>query len=123
MGRAITGVQVAEAQQRRHTLNRALTEFFDQYDLLLTPTCATLPFPKAGPSPTHIAGKEVGPGGVVPFTSLFNTTGHPAASLPAGFSREGMPVGLQVVAPRHLDPLLLSVSAAYEQARPWPFPG
>ena len=46
-----------------------------------------------------------------------------AASLPAGMSREGLPVGLQVVAPRHMDALLLSVSAAYEQARPWPLLG
>ncbi len=119
--RAITGVQIAEAQQARHTMNRALTAFFDQYDLLCTPTCAALPFPKAGPSPSLIGGKQVGPGGVVPFTAPFNTTGHPAASLPAGLSREGLPVGLQVVAPRHMDTLLLSVSAAYEQARPWPF--
>lgn len=121
--RAITGVQIAEAQQARHTMNRALTAFFDRFDLLLTPTCAALPFPKAGPSPAVIGGKQVGPGGVVPFTSPFNTTGHPAASIPAGMSREGLPVGLQIVAPRHQDALLLSVSAAYERARPWPFVG
>ena len=48
-GRRISGVQVAEAQQARHTLNRAMTEFFDQYDLLLTPTAAGLPFAKEGP--------------------------------------------------------------------------
>ncbi len=121
--RAITGVQIASAQQDRHTLNRTMTEFFNEYDLLCTPTCAALPFPKAGPPPSVIGGKQTPPGGVVPFTAPFNTTGHPAASLPAGMSREGLPVGLQVIAPRHLDTLLLSVSALYEQARPWPFPG
>ena len=121
--RAITGVQIAAAQQARHTLNRAMTAFFEQYDLLLTPTCAVLPFAKAGPPPSVVGGKQVTPGGVVPFTAPFNTTGHPAASLPAGMSREGLPVGLQVVAPRHQDTLLLSVSAAYEEARPWPFTG
>lgn len=120
-GRAISGVQVAEAQQARHTLNRGMTEFFNQYDLLLTPTAAGLPFAKEGPPPSVIGGKQVPPGGIVPFTAPFNTTGHPAASLPAGMSREGLPVGLQVVAPRHLDTLLLSVSGVYEQARPWPF--
>ena len=48
---------------------------------------------------------------------------HPAASVPAGISASGLPIGLQIVAPRHLDTLLLSVSAAYEQARPWGFVG
>ena len=121
--RAITGVRIAAAQQDRHTLNRKMTEYLTQYDLLLTPTCAVLPFAKAGPVPATVDGKPVPPGGVVLFTAPFNATGHPAASLPAGMSREGLPVGLQVIAPRHQDTLLLSVSAAYETARPWPFAG
>lgn len=120
--RSITGVQIAAALQERHTLNRTMTAFFETYDLLLTPTTAALPFEKQGPPPAVIGGKQVGPSGFVPFTAPFNTTGHPAASIPAGMSASGLPVGLQIVAPRHADALLLSVSAAYEQVRPWPFP-
>ncbi|MBA4179886.1 MAG: amidase [Anaerolinea sp.] len=121
--RTISGVEIAKAQQERHTLNRTMTAFFGDYDLLLTPTTAALPFAKEGPPPDTIAGKPVTPAGFVPFTSPFNTTGHPAASVPAGMSASGLPIGLQIVAPRHQDTLLLSVSAAYEQARPWGFPG
>ena len=117
--RGISGVQIAKAQQERHTLNRAMTALFETYDLLLTPTTAALPFAKEGPPPSTIAGKPVSPAGFVPFTSPFNTTGHPAASIPAGMSASGLPIGLQIVAPRHMDTLLLGVSAAYEQARPW----
>ncbi len=53
------------------------------------------------------------------FTSPINMTGQPAASVPAGFTRQGLPVGLQIVG-RHLaDASVLRASAAYEQAAPW----
>ncbi|MBE7520409.1 MAG: hypothetical protein HS107_14315 [Thermoflexaceae bacterium] len=60
--------------------------------------------------------------GYLPFTPPFNVTGHPAASLPAGLAADGLPVGLQVVAPRHADALLLAVSAAYERRTRGPGP-
>ncbi len=49
-----------------------------------------------------------------------NVTGHPAISLPAGRSANGVPFGLQVTAPRHADDLLLSIAEAWEAACPWP---
>lgn len=119
--RAVMGTQVAEALQTRHALNRTMTAFLDQYTLLLTPTCAALPFAAEGPPSRIIGGREAGPAGFIPFTYPFNLTGHPAASLPAGLV-EGLPVGLQVVGPRHGDALVLAVSAAYEAVRPWTFP-
>ena len=99
-----------------------MTGFFSEYDLLLTPTVACTAFPKEGPPPREIDGRSVTPAGYLPFTPAFNVTGHPAASLPAGLASNGLPVGLQVVAPRHHDQLLLSVSAAFEAACPWQFP-
>ena len=89
--------------------------------MLLTPACAALPFAAEGPPSRIIGGREAGPAGFIPFTYPFNLTGHPAASLPAGLV-EGLPVGLQVVGPRHGDALVLAVSAAYEAVRPWTFP-
>lgn len=121
--RGITGVQVAEALEQRHQLNRTMTTFFETYDLLLTPTVACTAFPKAGPPPREIDGQEVTAAGYLPFTPPFNVTGHPAASLPAGLASNGLPVGLQVVGPRHADALVLAVSAALEKARPWSWPG
>jgi aspartyl-tRNA(Asn)/glutamyl-tRNA(Gln) amidotransferase subunit A len=113
---------VAEALEQRHQVNRTMTAFFGQYDLLLTPTTATTAFVAEGPPPSSIAGRSVGPAGFIPFTYPFNFTGHPAASLPAGLSANGLPIGLQAVAPRYADGLLLQVSAAFEAARPWRYP-
>jgi aspartyl-tRNA(Asn)/glutamyl-tRNA(Gln) amidotransferase subunit A len=120
--RSLTAAQMCTALEARHQLNRTMTQFFETYDLLLTPTVAVTAFPKAGPPPTEIEGKQVSPAAYLPFTPPFNVTGHPAASLPAGLANDGLPVGLQVVAPRYADQLVLSVSAAFEAAQPWSFP-
>ncbi len=122
LGRNVTAVDVARAQDMRHKINRKMTAFFEEFDLLLTPTTAATAFSIESGPPTSIGGREVGPAGFLPFTYPFNLTGHPAASLPAGFAPDSMPVGLQVVAPRFAEKLLLSVSAAYETARPFRFP-
>lgn len=54
-----------------------------------------------------------------PFTAPFNVSGHPAISLPLGESREGLPIGVQLVAPLGREDLLIRVSAQLEQAMPW----
>jgi len=92
---------------------------FAKYDLLLTPTVARPPFPVGLDNPTEIAGKPVRPYAWVPFTFPFNMTGQPAASVPAGFSRDGLPIGLQIVGRRFDDVGVLSAAAAFERARPW----
>jgi aspartyl-tRNA(Asn)/glutamyl-tRNA(Gln) amidotransferase subunit A len=122
LGHDISGVQMAAAAQARHHLNMRINAYLDDYSLLLTPTCADVPFIAEGPPPNSIGGRSVGPAGFIPFTYPFNLTGHPAASLPAGLAR-GLPVGLQVVGPRYGDALVLAVSAAFEAARPWAWPG
>jgi aspartyl-tRNA(Asn)/glutamyl-tRNA(Gln) amidotransferase subunit A len=53
------------------------------------------------------------------FTIPFNLSWHPAATVRAGFSRAGLPAGLQIVGPRHRDDLVLQAAWTYEQARPW----
>lgn len=53
-------------------------------------------------------------------TGEFNMSGHPALSVPAGLSANGIPFGLQIVGPRYRDDLVLELGAAWEQARPWP---
>ncbi len=52
-------------------------------------------------------------------TYVFNLTGHPAISVPCGFTEDGLPVGLQTVAARHQDAALLRAAAAFEVAAPW----
>ncbi len=110
------------ASQRRRTLYLAVERFFEDYDLLLTPTMALPPFehPRSMSEYPHtVNGREVGSTGWHPFTPAFNLTHHPAASLPCGFTPEGLPVGLQIVAPRYADLRVLQLAAALESEEPW----
>jgi Asp-tRNA(Asn)/Glu-tRNA(Gln) amidotransferase A subunit family amidase len=110
----------ARAQRKRAILHERLTAIFARYALLLTPTLPTEAFPAAGPFPTTINGAPItSPLGAVAFTYPFNFSGHPAASVRAGFTDAGLPAGLQIVGPRHRDDLVLQAAYAYEQARPW----
>jgi len=93
--------------------------FFETYDLLLTPTVACPPLPIGVDTISEIAGRPVSFYGWIPFTYPFNLTGQPAASVPAGFTRRGLPVGLQIVGRRFDDATVLRACAAFERARPW----
>ena len=92
---------------------------FEKYDLLLTPTIACPPFPVGLDNPTEIAGKPVAAYAWIPFTYPFNMTGQPAASVPCGFTKDRLPIGLQIVGRRFDDALVLRASAAFERIRPW----
>jgi aspartyl-tRNA(Asn)/glutamyl-tRNA(Gln) amidotransferase subunit A len=93
--------------------------FFEKYDLLLTPTIACPPFKVGLDNPTEIAGKPVRDYAWIPFTYPFNMTGQPASSVPCGFTRDGLPIGLQIVGRRLDDATVLRASAAFEAAHPW----
>src|SRR2546427_12531654 len=87
--------------------------------LNLPPPLATPPFALHIQGPEKIDGRIVAPFQWLAFTFPINMTGQPAASIPAGFTRDGLPVGLQIIG-RHLDdPTVLRASAAFEAARPW----
>jgi len=92
---------------------------FERYDLLLTPTTACPAFDAQGEGPGAIAGTPVDRYGWIPFTYPFNVTGQPAASVPCGFTRSGLPIGLQIVGRRFDDATVLRAAAAFERARPW----
>lgn len=96
--------------------------FFEKYslDLLLTPTVAVPPFELAKSEVTEIAGVEVSSQiGWTPFTSIFNKTGQPAASIPCGWTDDGLPIGLQIIGRRFDDLTVLKAAFAFEQASPW----
>ena len=76
--------------------------FMANYDLLLTPTLAVPPFPVHMQGPEIIEGRMVRSADWLCFTFPANLTGQPAASVPAGFTTDGLPVGLQIIG-RHLD--------------------
>ncbi len=119
-GKGITPDFIGRAQRKRAELHACLTRIFSRYALLLTPTLPTEAFGAAGPFPDAIDGEPITSAlGAVAFTYPFNFSGHPAATVRAGFTDAGLPAGLQIVGPRFRDELVLQASYAYEQARPW----
>jgi aspartyl-tRNA(Asn)/glutamyl-tRNA(Gln) amidotransferase subunit A len=119
VGARVTPAFFAAVRERREVLNRWCAALFDEYDLLVTPTVPYDPPPAKGPFPETLQGKKLALASVASFTIPFNLSWHPAATVRAGFSNAKLPVGLQIVAPRHRDDLVLQASYAYEQARPW----
>ncbi len=119
-GKEIGPEFIARAQRKRAALHAVLARIFAEYALLLTPTLPTEAFRAAGPFPDAIDGVPITSAlGAVAFTYPFNFSGHPAASVRAGFTDAGLPAGLQIVGPRFRDDLVLQASYAYEQVRPW----
>ena len=106
-------------QEIRTELNRVLWEYFERFDLLLTPTMPTEAFAAKGPPPAEIDGHPIPLLGAVAFTYPFNLSGHPAATVRAGVTESGLPAGLQLIGPRHRDDLVLQAAYAYEQSCPW----
>ena len=106
-------------QKIRTGLNKVLWKFFNDFDLLLTPTMPTEAFAAKGPPPKEIDGEEIPLLGAVAFTYPFNLSGHPAATVRAGLTESGLPAGLQIIGPRHHDARVLQAAYQYEQASPW----
>ncbi len=114
-----TAEDLTNANMVRKGVVRRMAQFMSSYELLLTPTLAVPPFPIHMQGPEKIDGRYVRTAEFLAFTFPINLTGQPAATVPAGWTAEGLPVGLQIVG-RHLDdPAVLAASAAYEAAAPW----
>jgi aspartyl-tRNA(Asn)/glutamyl-tRNA(Gln) amidotransferase subunit A len=112
----------AEALALRSVLWDRTGKFFDRFDVLITPTAPVPAFEAGRPGPD---GMPVPAGSLVPFADWspfsyqWNITGQPAASVPCGLTRDGLPVGLQIVGRRYADATVLRAAAAFEEARPW----
>ncbi len=112
--------ELVDAQVTRRELALAWTLFFDKYDLLLSPTVAVPPFAAGKNLPDGAEGKANALWS--PYTFTFNLTRHPAASVPCGLTRDGLPIGLQIVAGHYKDPLVLRAAARYAETNPLKFP-
>lgn len=107
------------AHRSRQALYNQVRRLMQDYDLLITPTLMVPPFPIHTQGPEKIEGRMVAPTQWLSFTYPFNMTGQPAASVPAGWSAQGLPIGLQLIG-QHLDDAgVMAAAAAYEQAAPW----
>ncbi|MEQ8663092.1 MAG: amidase family protein, partial [Gammaproteobacteria bacterium] len=114
-----TAEDFTDARMARLGVCNQLWRLMSDYDLLLTPTVAVPPFALHTQGPEMIDGHMVAPTAWLAFTFPLNMSGQPAASVPAGFTADGLPVGLQIVG-RHLDDRgVLRAAAAFERARPW----
>ncbi len=114
-GAALSAFDVAEAKRTRGRIYANMCSFFESYDLLVTPTVMTPPFPAETRYLDEVAGVKFD--NYVDWlmhTFVITPTGCPAVSLPCGFTRDGLPVGLQLVAPPRGEAALLSAAAAFE---------
>jgi aspartyl-tRNA(Asn)/glutamyl-tRNA(Gln) amidotransferase subunit A len=110
----------ARLEDFRVKMNEAMADLFEQVDMVI---CATNPyeaFAAEGPVPSKIGDELVNPFDTGRLTIPANMTGHPAVSIPAGLTKAGLPVGMQVYGRRHEEALLLDLALAAERERPWP---
>jgi aspartyl-tRNA(Asn)/glutamyl-tRNA(Gln) amidotransferase subunit A len=119
-GRTYSGVDYMVATHRRMILRGRFVDLFRRIDALVTPTVAVTAFAAGTMGVEEIDGSRVDRHfGWSPFSWPINLVGLPAATVPCGRDRDGLPIGLQVVAPWLAEDTILTISAALEQARPW----
>jgi amidase len=117
-GEHLTGADVAQAYAQRTALAETMRAFFADHDLLALPTSQVPPFPADQEYPTEVNGRPQATYLDWMRSAYFITvTGCPAISVPAGTTSDGLPVGLQLVAPHGADRMLLEAAAAFEEAR------
>ncbi|MFW9781587.1 MAG: amidase [Candidatus Heimdallarchaeota archaeon] len=110
---------INQAEIQREIIFENVCRHFKDYDILVTPTLATPAFELGVSSPTKIDGKDAPIGSWSPYTHPFNMSGHPAASIPCGWSSDGLPIGMQIIGKRLDDLTVLQVSKAFEEIAPW----
>jgi amidase len=115
-GRKLTGPDLGRVQLLHAALHHRVREFFERYDLLLAPVSQVAPFDVGLSYPTSVDGTEMETYlDWMRSAYLISVTGCPALSVPAGFTPEGLPVGLQVVGPHRQDLAVLRAGHAFEQ--------
>jgi aspartyl-tRNA(Asn)/glutamyl-tRNA(Gln) amidotransferase subunit A len=116
---SLSAVDMAHALQRRNAYYTAVRQFMERFDLLLTPALPMTAFTAGLDEPDGWQRTTIAPLDWTPFTFPFNLTGQPAATVPCGFDRNGLPVGLQIVGRWRDDSTVLRAAAAFEAAMPW----
>ena len=120
LGAALSLEEYMESQNERGALGSRMKNFHQDFDLLLTPSLPIPAFAAGQEVPEHMESKRWS--SWTPFTFPFNLTGQPAASVPCGLTPSGLPVGLQIVADKYNEALVLQASHAFESACPAPMP-
>ena len=116
LGARLSALDVQQLHLRRGALGGLLRQFMQRFDLIATPAVAVPAF-EARPA-GHSAMSPASMLGWTPFSYPFNLSQQPAATIPCGLTRDGLPIGLQLVGPMFGDALLLRACRAYESLRP-----
>jgi amidase len=109
----------ARARAREAARAARINALFDEHDVLMTPVTAAQPLPVGRFDGAGAARAFLGAGAFACYTAIWNVTGQPAASVPAGFDADGMPMAVQLVARPDDEATLFALAAQIEQARPW----
>ena len=119
-GSKVTAADYARSLGMVDRLKATMSDLFEDYDLLLSPT-ACFPAFRNGEYPGEVSGKSAFPDQYFngAFTMPINAIGHTAATVPAGFSPDGLPIGLQIVGTRGGEEAVIAASASFERAQPW----
>lgn len=115
----IPAVKYKQAEFMRQNLWNKIEALLARFDLIITPTLAVPAFDIGIPGPREIEGRAVDPYSGWYLTYPINLTGHPAASIPCGLTRDGLPVGLQIIGRRFDEASVLKASALFEKVGPW----
>lgn len=116
---SLTAADLAHALQQRNSYYTEMRQFMERFDLLMTPTLPVTAFTAGLDEPDDWQRATMAPLDWTPFTFPFNLTGQPAATVPCGFDRNGLPVGLQIVGRWRHDSMVLRAAAAFEAVMPW----
>ena len=116
-----TGADYVRALNGIHALGRLVARFFLDFDLLITPTMPVPPMPLGllSPSREDAEAQWRDVMRTIAYTSVFNASGNPAASIPLHWNADGLPIGVQFVAPYGGEAALFRIASALEQAAPW----
>jgi aspartyl-tRNA(Asn)/glutamyl-tRNA(Gln) amidotransferase subunit A len=119
-GEKVTTARYLDAIKQRGALGELMNRFHERYDLLVTPTLPLAAF-AAGKEVANLL-KEKRWTDWSPFSYPFNLTQQPAATVPCGLTKKGLPVGLHIVGPRYADALVLRAARAFESTQPFRSP-
>jgi aspartyl-tRNA(Asn)/glutamyl-tRNA(Gln) amidotransferase subunit A len=118
-GKRIPASRLWDILERVKQLRRDVAALFERIDVIVLPSAAALPWKAEDAFPARIDGREVGPRGHAVYTGWVNAAGLPGLALPCAPSREGLPIGMQLVGRYGADDMLLDLGAAFEAAQPW----
>jgi amidase len=116
-GLALSAVEISANSVIRSEWGRAVRDLFAQHDYWIVPTAQLFPFDVGARWPGRIAGQEMRTYHEwMKAVCLVTLSGCPSLAAPAGFSADGLPIGIQIVAPVHSELKCLQLAAAFEQA-------